>query len=182
MRTLGVASALAIASDLGNRSRAALLLARAGDASGAQKITADLQQKWPTSMPLHLGTLPCVQSSIELRRGSPAKAVEVLQPGAAYEFASFGGCVPYLRGEAYLALHKSVEAAAEFQKLLDHPGIVLNNPLGAIAHLQVARAYALQNDTAKARTAYQDFFALWKDADPDIPILKQAQSEYASLQ
>jgi len=178
-----VGSALAIASDLGNRSHGALLLARTGDASGAQKITADLERKWPSSMPLLLGTLPCVQSSIQLKRGNPAKAVEFLQPAAPYEFAFFGsGYVPYLRGEAYLALHKPAEAAAEFKKLFDHPGLVLNNPLGALAHLQLARAYALQDDSAKARTAYQDFLTLWKDADPDIPILKQAKAEYARLQ
>jgi hypothetical protein len=88
----------------------------------------------------------------------------------------------YLRGEAYLQLHKGKEATAEFQKLLDHRGIVLNFPLGALAHLGLGRGSALQGDNAKARTAYQDFFALWKDADRDIPILMAAKSEYAKLQ
>jgi tetratricopeptide (TPR) repeat protein len=87
----------------------------------------------------------------------------------------------YVRGEAYLAAHRGGEAAAEFQKILDHRGIVLNEPIGALAHLQLGRAYALQGDTAKARAAYQDFLTLWKDADPDIPILKQAKAEYAKL-
>src|SRR5207253_4606800 len=88
----------------------------------------------------------------------------------------------YLRGQAYLAAHNGTAAAAEFQKFLNHRGIVLNFPLGALAHVGLARAYAMAGDTAKSRTSYQDFFALWKDADPDIPILKQAKDEYAKLQ
>jgi tetratricopeptide (TPR) repeat protein len=88
----------------------------------------------------------------------------------------------FVRGEAYLAAHRGAEAAAEFQKILDHRGIVLNQPIGALAHLQIARAYALQGDNAKALVAYQEFLTLWKDADPDIPILKQAKAEFAKLQ
>ena len=87
----------------------------------------------------------------------------------------------YVRGQAYLAAHQGSEAAVEFQKILDHPGVVLNEPIGALAHLGLARAYAMQGDTAKARAAYNDFFTLWKDADPDIPILIAAKSEYAKL-
>jgi hypothetical protein len=87
----------------------------------------------------------------------------------------------YLRGQAYLAAHNGSAAATEFQKLLDHRGIVINFPLGALAHLGLARAYALSGDTAKGKTAYQDFFALWKDADPDIPILNEAKAEYGKL-
>jgi Tfp pilus assembly protein PilF len=88
----------------------------------------------------------------------------------------------FVRGEAYLAAHQGNEAAAEFQKILNHRGVVLNQPIGALAHLGLARAYAMQGNTAKARTAYQDFLTLWKDADPDIPILKQAKAEYAKVQ
>jgi hypothetical protein len=88
----------------------------------------------------------------------------------------------YVRGEAYLAAHRGSEAAAEFQKILDQRGVVFNEPIGALAHPGLARAYLLQGDTAKAKTAYQDFLTLWKDADPDIPILKQAKAEYAKLQ
>jgi hypothetical protein len=88
----------------------------------------------------------------------------------------------YLRGQAYLLGHQGKEAAVEFQRIIDHRGIVLNFPLGALAHLQLGRAYGLQGETAKARGAYQDFLTLWKDADPDIPILKQAKAEYAKLQ
>jgi tetratricopeptide (TPR) repeat protein len=87
----------------------------------------------------------------------------------------------YVRGEAYLAAHQGSQAAAEFQKILDHRGIVGNSPIGAFAHLQLGRAYAMQGDTAKARAAYNDFLALWKDADSEIPVLKQAQAEYAKL-
>jgi eukaryotic-like serine/threonine-protein kinase len=110
----------------------------------------------------------------------------VLQAVAPYELGGpppFGNLYPaYLRGQSYLAAHQGKEAAAEFQKLLDHRGMVANFPTGALAHLGVARAYALSGDTAKAKTAYQDFFALWKDADPNIPILKEAKAEYAKPQ
>jgi hypothetical protein len=88
----------------------------------------------------------------------------------------------YVRGEAYLAAHRGSEAAAEFQKIIDHRGIVLNSPIGALAHLQIGRAYAMQGDTAKAKAAYQDFLTLWKDADADIPIFIAAKAEYAKLQ
>jgi tetratricopeptide (TPR) repeat protein len=88
----------------------------------------------------------------------------------------------FVRGEAYLAAHKGSEAAAEFQKVLDHRGLVLNQPIGALAHLGLGRAYLLQGDIPKAQAAYQDFLSLWKNADPDIPILKQAKAEYATLQ
>jgi eukaryotic-like serine/threonine-protein kinase len=88
----------------------------------------------------------------------------------------------YFRGQAYLGLKQGAKAAAEFQKILDHPGLVWNDPIGALAHLQVGRAYAVSGDAVKAKAAYQDFLTLWKDADPDIPILKQAKAEYAKLQ
>jgi len=88
----------------------------------------------------------------------------------------------YLRRQAYLLAHQGKEAAAEFQRMIDHRGIILNFPLGALAHVGLGRAYALQGDTARSSAAYQDFFTLWKDADPGIPILKQAKAEYAKLQ
>jgi tetratricopeptide (TPR) repeat protein len=125
---------------------------------------------------------------MELNAKNAANAIKLLRLAAPYEL---GECEPfvsgmmypvYLRGHAYLLAHQGNEAAAEFQRIIDHRGVVLNFPLGALAHVGLGRAYALQGDTAKARTAYQDFFALWKDADPDIPILKQAKAEYAKLQ
>ena len=101
----------------------------------------------------------------------------------AYDMSAIGWLEPpYLRGRAYLALHNGDAAAVEFQTIIDHPGIVLGNPVGALAHVGLARAYALQGDTPKSRAAYQDFLTLWKDADPDIPILQQAKAEYAKLQ
>ena len=127
--------------------------------------------------------LPEVRAVIELKRGIPMRAVELLEPLTPYE----GGWedvffAAYLRGEAYLAEHRGREAAAEFQKMIDHPGVTLADPIGALARLEIARSYALEGDTTSARAAYHDFLALWKDADPDIPILKQAKAEYAKLQ
>jgi tetratricopeptide (TPR) repeat protein len=123
-----------------------------------------------------------------LNHGDPAKAIELLQVAAPYELGQprssqtsfFGALYPvYARGQAYLAASQGAEAAEEFQKILDHPGIMVGDPIGVLAHLQLGRAYAMQGDTTKAKAAYQDFLTLWKDADPDIPILKQAQAEYA---
>jgi hypothetical protein len=119
-----------------------------------------------------------------------AKAIEELQSSASYELGSEGSIAAintslypvYVRGEAYLSAHKGREAEVEFQKILDHSGIVSNSPIGALAHLGLGRAYAMQGDSVKAKAAYQDFLTLWKDADPDIPILKQAKAEFAKLQ
>jgi len=121
---------------------------------------------------------------------NPLQALDDLELAAPYElglpaggFYNWPNMYPvYVRGEAYLVAHRGSEAAAEFQKILGHRGIVLNEPISALAHLQLGRAYVLQGDTAKARAAYQDFLALWKHADPDIPILKEAKAEYAKLQ
>ena len=122
-----------------------------------------------------------------MNRKNPARAIEFLQATSSYELGSLppiGGTLypVYVRGQAYLALREGSAAASEFQKFLDHRGVVINCLLGALAHLGLARAYALQGDTAKAKGAYNDFLTLWKDADPDIPILKQAKAEYAKLQ
>jgi tetratricopeptide (TPR) repeat protein len=118
-----------------------------------------------------------------LQRGNGAKAVELLKPTADYEFGFIGGGVPaYLRGLAYLQTKQAKEAGAEFQKIIDHKGAVGIGPYVPLARLGLARAYALQGDAAKARTSYQDFFAPWKDADPEVPILKQAKGEYGKLQ
>jgi tetratricopeptide (TPR) repeat protein len=132
--------------------------------------------------------LPTIRASLELTRKNPSKAVDLLQETSRNELGQpmpsfFVGPMYqiYVRGQAYLLLRRGSEAAAEFQKFLGHPGIAVNSSLGALAHLGLARAYALQGDNAKARAAYQDFLALWKDADPDIPILLQAKAEYAKL-
>jgi eukaryotic-like serine/threonine-protein kinase len=123
-----------------------------------------------------------------LRSNNTAKAIEALEAAAPYELGipnptfTFSLYPVYLRGTAYLAAHQGSAAVAEFQKILDHPGVAVNEPIGALAHLQLGRAYVLSGERGKSATAYQDFFALWKDADPDIPIYKQAKAEYAKLQ
>jgi ATP/maltotriose-dependent transcriptional regulator MalT len=130
-----------------------------------------------------------VRAYTELRGSHPAQAVRLLEEAAPYDLAfpepqfSEGGVLypVYVRGQAYRALHQGKEAAAEFQKFIDHRTIVVNSPLAALARLQLARADAMQGDSAKARRAYQDFLALWKDADLDVPILKEAKAEYAKL-
>ena len=126
--------------------------------------------------------LPTIRAAIEMNRGNPARAIELLQVTAPLELNNQGELyAAYLRGQAYLRLRRGNEAAAEFQKLLDHRGLVGNSSFGVLARVGLGRAYALQGDTAKARAAYQDFFALWKDADPDIPVLLAAKAEYAKL-
>jgi tetratricopeptide (TPR) repeat protein len=151
-------------------------------------IVEELEKSNPTNTVLKLYWLPTLKAAIELNGGNSAQALESLEAAAPYELGEppptqEGTLYPaYLRGQAYLLARQGQAAATEFQKFLDHRGIVINFPLGALAHLGLARAYALSGDTAKAKTAYQDFFALWKDADPDIPILKEVKAEYGKLQ
>ncbi len=168
-------------------SMAALALARAGDTGHAQKLADRLDKEFPENTMLRNYWLPSIRAANELARKHADKAIEILKTAAPYELGQsepfqLGMMYPiYLRGEAYLLKRKGKEAELEFQKIIDHRGIVLNFPLGALAHVGLARAYALQGNAAGARTAYQDFFALWKDADPDVPILQQAKAEYAKL-
>jgi len=163
-------------------SEAALALALAGDVARAQALTDDLNKRFPLDTVIQLIWLRAIRAAIEINRKTPSSAIELLQAAAPYELGV--NCInpAYIRGEAYLGGGQGVAAASEFQKFLDHRGIVQACPAGAMAHLQVGRAYAMQGDTAKARAAYQDFLTLWKDADPDIPVLKQAKAEYAKLQ
>ena len=169
---------------------AALVLALAGDPSRAQLLADDLAKRFPDDTIVHFNYLPVIHAQLALSRRQVSKAIEVLQVAAPYELAAPGNVALwspslypiYLRGNAYLAAHQGSAAAVEFQKIIDHRGIVANQPIGALAHLQLGRAYALSGDKNKARSAYQDFLTLWKDADPDIPILKQAKAEYAKLQ
>jgi len=168
----------------------ALALAYAGDDKGAQTLTDDLSKRFPEDTLEQFNYLPTLRARLALSRRNASEALESLRPDTTYELGQTAysiyrwvGMYPvYVRGEAYLAAHQGNEAAAEFQKILDHRGIVVNEPVGALAHLQLGRAYVVQGDTAKAHAAYQDFLTLWKDADPDIPILKQAKAEYAKLQ
>ena len=165
----------------------ALALARGGDVAQAQAIADALDKKYPHDTQLQGYSLPSIRAAIALQKNDAAKAIEVLQPAAVYELVGPGYLLgimypALLRGEAYLRLKQGKDAAAEFQKILDHPGIVMNHPTGALSHLGLARAYAMQGDTAKAKAEYQAFLTLWKDADPDIPIYQQAKAEYAKLQ
>ncbi|HYL16778.1 MAG TPA: hypothetical protein VEV41_27335 [Terriglobales bacterium] len=146
----------------------------------AEKLADELSRSFPLDTRVQRCWLPTIRAALALQRERADEAIELLQVTAPYELSSPDPI--YMRGQAFLTLRNGSSAAAEFQKLLDHRGIVLNSPLGALVHLGLARAYALSGDTAKARTKCQDFFALWKDADPDSPILKQAKAEYARLQ
>ena len=168
---------------------ATFALALAGDAAQAQTLANDLAVRFPEDTIVQYNYLPTIHAQLALNRRDFAKATEALQTAALYELGNPGNFPVialhpvYVRGTVSLAMHKEDgrQAAAEFQKILDHRGIVINEPIGALAHLQLGRAYVLQGDAAKARAAYQDFLTLWKDADPDIPILKQAKMEYAKL-
>ena len=169
---------------------ALLALAYAGDDTKLRVLTNDLGKRFPEDTIVQLNYLPTLRAKYAVSKGNAPEAIENLRAAAPDDLAqsnasTYNWTVLYpvfVRGEAYLAAHRGSEAAAEFQKILDHRGVVLNEPIGALAHLGVARAYAMQGNIAKAKTAYQDLFALWKDADPDIPILKRAKSEYARLQ
>jgi DNA-binding winged helix-turn-helix (wHTH) protein/tetratricopeptide (TPR) repeat protein len=168
----------------------ALALAYAGDAGQAQVLVDDLEKRFPEDTVVQFNSLPTLRAKLALFHANPEEALAFLRAAYPYElglaalsFYNWPNLYPvYVRGEAYLALHQGREAAAEFQKILDHRGLVLNEPIGVLAHLQLGRAYTLSGDTAKAKAAYQDFLNLWKDADPDIPILKKAKAEYAKLQ
>ncbi len=179
------AAALALSNGRNVQYAAGLALAMAGDASRAQKLADDLAKRFPEATIVQFNYLPTVRAQLALGHKDTSKAIEALQAATAYELGDVGysALYPvYMRGDAYLAAHQGSEAAVEFQKILDHRGIVVNEPIGALAYLGLARAYALQGDTAKAKAAYQDFLTLWKDADPDIPIFIAAKSEYAKLQ
>jgi len=182
----GVREALALAPGHDIKILAGLVLARTGDEPGAEKLAAELEKSDPSNTVLMNYWLPVIRSAVQLRQGHAARAVSVLENAVPYELGNpspFGNLYPiYLRGQAYLLGQNGRAAAGEFQKMIDHSGIVLNYPTGALAFVQLGRAEALSGDMGKARTAYQDFFALWKSADANIPILKAAKAEYAKLQ
>src|SRR5579872_6055087 len=184
-----VTTAIALASNRNVRVAAALALARAGKVDRAKAMVDSLQKSFPVDTLLTNYWLPCIRAAIALTQGNASLAVSHLAATTLYElaatpppFSSGGGLYPaYLRGQAYLANRQWEQAAAEFQKILDHRGLVWNFSLGALAHLQLGRAYAGLGDNAKARRAYEEFLSLWNDADPDIPLLRQAQAEYATI-
>ena len=184
------ADALALSSARSARILAALVLARAGDTDRAQKMADELQTQNPLNTKINFYWQPVIRAAIQISRKNPGKAIEILQATEAYELGVPGplpeiGALLYpafLRGVADLMLHEGRAATTEFQKFLDNRSMVINSPLGPLARLGLARVYAMQHDAAKAKAAYKDFLALWKDADPDIPVLNQAKVEYAKLQ
>jgi len=186
----GDATALGLSNQREVEYGAAFALALAGDNVGTQTLADHLESRFPEDTSVRFSYLPTLRALNALKRGDPAKSIELLQISATYDLGTqrstihglFGALYPiYVRGEAYLALHRGAEAAAEFQKILDHRGIVISDPVGALAHLELGRAYVLLGEKKKAGQAYQDFLTLWKDADSDIPVLKQAQAEYSKL-
>lgn len=183
-------AALALSNDRGVEYGAALTFALTGDSARAQTLADDLGRRFPEDTSVQFSYLPTLRARLALNHGKPAKAIELLSVASTNELgsprsalhANFGALYPvYMRGEAYLSAGKGSEAAAEFQKLLNHRGVVTSDPVGAVAQLQLARAYAMQGDSAEARTAYQAFLTLWKHADPELPIYKAAQFEYSTL-
>ncbi len=203
-------AALKLAPNRDVRAIAALALARAGDTAGAEKLAAELDKTFPLDTRAQRYWLPTIRAAVTLGRQDPNRAIELLKVASTVELSAPTNvaiflCPAYLRGEAYLMLHDGNRAAAEFHKFIDHRGVVVNFPWGALARLGLARTYALeagvgagglvpaqgaptrgaptpQDALAKARAAYQDFLMLWKDADPDVPVLKEAKAEYAKLQ
>lgn len=173
--------ALPLAANRDAQTAAALALALAGDTEHAEKLAAVLNENFPLDTGVQRMWVPTIRAAVAQSHKNPAKAIELLRVMSPYELGTPRLLPIYERGQAYLMLHNGSGAAAEFQKVIDHAGIVREFPVGALAHLGVARAYALQGDTAKSRAAYQDFLTLWKDADPELPILKQAKEEYAKL-
>ena len=168
------------------KAMAALALALAGDTAGGEKLAGALDKSFPLDTLVQRYWLPPIRAAIVLERKDPNLAVKFLKETGGIEIGqpnSLVALIPvYVRGEAYLALGDGNRAAIEFQKFIAYRGVLTNFPWGALARLGLARAYAMQGDTVKARAVYQDFLTLWKDADPDIPILKQAKAEYAKLQ
>lgn len=164
---------------------AALALAMSGDANRAQVIAGSLAKRFLQDTIVQRNYLPTIRAQLALDRKDPAKAIEALETARPYELAPMEGCNQlysvFLRGQAYLMARDGASAVAEFQKIIDHRAIVQNQIIGPLAHLGLARAYALQGDSVRAKTAYQNFFTLWKDADPDVPVLKQARAEFARL-
>jgi serine/threonine protein kinase/Flp pilus assembly protein TadD len=182
----GVTRALALAPGRDVKVLSAVALARSGETTQSKSLLEGLQKSEPGNTYLKVYWFPVIEASIALAQQAPERAVVALEPSLPYELGSpppgTAMYPPYIRGLAYLTEKNGPAAAAEFQKFIDHATIVQNFPIAAIARLQLARAYALSGDTAKAKAAYQDFLTLWKDADPDIPILKEAKAESAKLQ
>jgi predicted Zn-dependent protease len=175
-----------MAKDRDTRWGAALILARIGDSNTADKTLADLAKEFPSDTMLNAVWVPVARAFAEMHRNNPGKAVEFLESARPYELGMGPNACSvwpnYYRGLAYLQAHDGPKAAAEYQTVLDHRGVDPANPIYTLSRLGLARAYSLQGDNTKARIAYQDFLGAMKDADPDVPVLKQAKVEYAKLE
>jgi eukaryotic-like serine/threonine-protein kinase len=182
-----VAAARAIAQSREVRALSSVALGLAGDSAESGRLAEELGKDLPDDTIVKFEFLPMASVAAALANHDGAKAAEAMAPAQPYELGEFNTSMTfalypvYLRGEAFLEAKKGAEAAGEFQKILDHPGVAANEPIAALAHLGLARALALQGDGGKSKIAYQDFLALWKDADPSVPILKEAKAEYAKL-
>jgi predicted Zn-dependent protease len=183
-------AALALSRGRDEEYGAALAFAISGDSSQSEKLANDLEKRFPEDTAVRSSYLPTLRALTAVNHREPAKAIELLQAASPYELglppssvlAFYGALYPiYVRGEAYLAAHRGTEAAAEFQKILDHRSIVISDPIGALARLQLGRSLAIAGERAKSKAAYADFLALWKDADADLPVFKQASAEFAKL-
>lgn len=180
--------ALALSDSRDAESVAALALAFAGDSARAQTMATDIAKRFPEDTIAQFNYLPAIEAQLALNHHDAAGAIETLQSALPYELGVAGGTnfttnlfPVFVRARAYLAMRQGPQAAAEFQKILDSPGLVLNEPIGALANLGLARSYALQGDDAKARAAYDEFLQLWKNADPDVPVLRQARADRQKL-
>ena len=182
-------AALALAGNREVNYGAAVALALSGDSTQAEKLANDLEKEYPEDTSVRFSYLPVIRAVVALQHGEPLKAIDALQASVPYEMGSprssqtgfFGSLYPvFFRGEALLAAHKGAEAANEFQKILSHRGIMIGDPVLVLTHIGLARAYALSGESAKARAEYEEFFALWKGADADIPVLKRAKAEFAN--
>jgi ATP/maltotriose-dependent transcriptional regulator MalT len=169
---------------------AALALALSGDSTRAEKLASDMEKRYPEDTSVRFSYLPVIIAAVAVQHGEPLKAIDALQASVPYELGSprssqtafFGSLYPvFFRGEALLAAHRGAEAANEFQKILDHRGITIGDPVLVLANLGLARAYAMLGDSVKARAKYQEFFALWEHADSDCPILIRAKAEFRDL-
>ena len=177
-----VRAALALGRNRFELASVGVALGTAGDIAQASAIADELNKQFPTDTLVSRIWVPSMRGAVEVSRGNPAKAIELLQPATLYEFGWPARVMPsYVRGVAYLHMRQGKEAAEQFQNILNHRGVCGTLPTCSLAHLQLGRARVLSGDPAGARTAYQDFLALWKDADPDVPILKEAKAEYAKL-
>jgi tetratricopeptide (TPR) repeat protein len=179
-------AALEISTDRDVEYGAAFALSLSGDFTRAHELANELERRYPEDTSVRFNYLPALRARLALNRRDTSKAVQLLQAAIPYELSAsrsfFGALYPvYVRGEVYLAAHQGADAAVEFQKILDHRGIVGSDPIGALARLQLGRALTISGDRTKAKAAYQDFLALWKDADSDIPVLKRAKAEYATV-